>query len=149
MIGGTLSRYFGFRFLSAVTAVFAGLLVLVALIDFIEMLRRTGDIKDVSALYVAKMSLYRVPFLTERIMRRTGERGAAIAGLGCSAATMIACAFATQGWQVYAFFLLGGIGALASPALNGIVRSPKHGCEMRLRATMKMAAPACKRRPAI
>ena len=68
MIGGTLSRYFGLRFLSAVTAVFAGLLVLVALIDFVEMLRRTGDFKDVSALYVAKMSLYRVPFLTERIM---------------------------------------------------------------------------------
>ena len=68
MIGGTLSRYFGLRFLSAAAAVFAGLLVLVALIDFIEMLRRTGDIKDVSALYVAKMSLYRVPFLTERIM---------------------------------------------------------------------------------
>jgi lipopolysaccharide export system permease protein len=68
MIGGTLSRYVGFRFLSAVAAVFIGLLVLVALIDFFEMLRRTGDIKDVSALYVAKMSLYRVPYLTERIM---------------------------------------------------------------------------------
>ena len=68
MIAGTLSRYIGLRFLSAVTAVFAGLLVLVALIDFIEMLRRTGDLGDVSALFVAKISLYRVPFLTERIM---------------------------------------------------------------------------------
>jgi lipopolysaccharide export system permease protein len=68
MIGGTFSRYVGFRFLTAVASIFAGLLVLVALIDFIEMLRRTGDIKDVSALYVAKMSLYRVPFLAERIM---------------------------------------------------------------------------------
>jgi len=68
MITGTLSRYIGLRFLTAVTAVFAGLLVLVALIDFIEMLRRTGDLGDVSALFVAKISLYRVPFLTERIM---------------------------------------------------------------------------------
>ena len=50
MIPGTLSRYFGMRFLSAVLAVFAGLFVLVLMIDFIELLRRTGDIKDVSAL---------------------------------------------------------------------------------------------------
>jgi DHA1 family tetracycline resistance protein-like MFS transporter len=60
-------------------------------------------------------------FLTERIIRRTGERGAAITGLGCSAAAMIAYAFATQGWQVYAFFLVGCIGALAWPALNGML----------------------------
>jgi len=60
-------------------------------------------------------------FLTERIIRRTGERGAAITGLGCSAAAMVAYAFATQGWQVYAFFLVGCIGALAWPALNGML----------------------------
>ncbi len=60
-------------------------------------------------------------FLTERVIRRTGERGAAITGLACSAAAMIAYAFATQGWQVYAFFVVGCIGALAWPALNGIL----------------------------
>jgi lipopolysaccharide export system permease protein len=68
MIAGTFSRYVGLRFLAAVSAVFAGLLVLVAMIDFIEMLRRTSDLKDVSALIIAKISLFRVPFLTERIM---------------------------------------------------------------------------------
>ena len=60
-------------------------------------------------------------FLTERVIRRTGERGAAITGLACSAAAMIAYAFATEGWQVYAFFIVGCIGALAWPALNGIL----------------------------
>ncbi len=68
MITGTLSRYFGWRFLSAVLAVFTSLLVLVALVDFIEMLRRTGDMKDVSALLVAKITAYRVPHLTERVL---------------------------------------------------------------------------------
>jgi lipopolysaccharide export system permease protein len=68
MISGTLSRYFGMRFLTAVLAVFAGTLVLTSMIDFLEMLRRTADVKDVSALTVAKISFYRVPFITERVM---------------------------------------------------------------------------------
>lgn len=65
---GTLSRYFGLRFLSAVTAVFAGAFALVAMVDFVEMVRRTQDLADVSTLVVAKISLYRVPFVTERVL---------------------------------------------------------------------------------
>ena len=57
MIAGRLSRYFGLRFLSAIVAVFAGAFALVAMIDFVEMLRRTGDIKDISAFFVAKITL--------------------------------------------------------------------------------------------
>jgi lipopolysaccharide export system permease protein len=68
MILGTLGRYFGLRFLGAVVSVFMGTLVLVAMVDFIEMLRRSGDIKDVSALFVGQITLYRLMFLTERIM---------------------------------------------------------------------------------
>ena len=68
MITGTLSRYFGLRFLSAVLAVFAGTLVLTAMIDFLELMRRTSDITDVSALLVAKISFFRVPFITERVL---------------------------------------------------------------------------------
>jgi lipopolysaccharide export system permease protein len=68
MMTGTLARYFGWRFLSSVVMIFTGLLVLVAMVDFIEMMRRTSDMKDVSALLVAKISLYRVPHLTERVL---------------------------------------------------------------------------------
>ncbi|MBY8827445.1 TCR/Tet family MFS transporter [Hephaestia mangrovi] len=60
-------------------------------------------------------------FLTDRVVTRFGERGAAILGLGCGAACLIAYAFVTQGWQVYAFFLIGCLGAFAWPALNGIL----------------------------
>lgn len=59
--------------------------------------------------------------LTPLAMRRLGERRAAIIGLACGAATLVAYAFTTQGWQVYAFFLVGALGALAYPALNGIL----------------------------
>jgi lipopolysaccharide export system permease protein len=68
ILGGTLARYFGLRFLSAVLLVFAGIFVLVALIDYIEMMRRSTDIPNVSAILVAKTSFYRVPQVTERML---------------------------------------------------------------------------------
>jgi len=68
MIAGTLARYFGWRFLSAVLAVFAGILALTAMIDFLELMRRSADIKDVSGLLIAKISMFRVPFITERVL---------------------------------------------------------------------------------
>ena len=63
-----MARYFGLRFLSAVLLVFMGIFVLVALLDYIEMMRRANDIPNVSAILVAKTSFYRVPQVTERIL---------------------------------------------------------------------------------
>ena len=68
MMTSTLARYFGSRFLGAVIIIFSGLLVLVAMVDFLEMMRRTSGMTDVSALLVAEISLYRVPYLTERVL---------------------------------------------------------------------------------
>ena len=59
--------------------------------------------------------------LTTKVVARLGERRAAVIGLACGAATMLAYAFTTQPWQVYAFFLVGALGALAWPALNGLL----------------------------
>jgi lipopolysaccharide export system permease protein len=68
MVTGTLARYFGLRFLTAVVAVFVGIFALVALVDYIEMMRRSVGEQNASAIMVAKASLYRVPQVTERIM---------------------------------------------------------------------------------
>ena len=68
MIAGTLSRYFGLHFLGTVIAVFAGVFGLVALIDYVEMMRRYSDVANLSSLLVAKTSLYRVPQVAERVM---------------------------------------------------------------------------------
>ena len=68
IIGGTLGRYFGMRFLNAVLLVFGGIFALVALVDYIEMMRRAGDIPHVSTILVAKASFYRVPQIAERVM---------------------------------------------------------------------------------
>jgi DHA1 family tetracycline resistance protein-like MFS transporter len=59
--------------------------------------------------------------LTGRVVDRLGERGAAVLGLGCGAACLFAYAFVTQGWQVYAFFLVGCLGAFGWPAMNGML----------------------------
>jgi len=65
---GTLTRYFGWRFLSTVLLVFIGIFALVALINYIELMRRSSDIPNVSALLVAKTSFYQVPQVTETIL---------------------------------------------------------------------------------
>jgi lipopolysaccharide export system permease protein len=68
VITGMLSRYLALRFISAVLAVFVGIMVLTAMIDFLENMRRTGHIKDVSILFILKITLLRVLFATERVM---------------------------------------------------------------------------------
>jgi lipopolysaccharide export system permease protein len=64
----TLGRYFAMRFFGAVMAVFAGVFVLIVLIDYIELMRRASDVPNVSPLMVAMTSLYRVPQLMERML---------------------------------------------------------------------------------
>ena len=65
---GTLARYFGLRFLNTTIAVLAGLFALIILLDFIEMMRRLGNVANLSALTVAQISLFRVPQIVERIL---------------------------------------------------------------------------------
>ena len=65
---GTLSRYFGMKFLSTLLAVLAGVFGLIMLIDYVELMRRHSDVPNLSALTVAKTSLFRVPQVAERIL---------------------------------------------------------------------------------
>jgi lipopolysaccharide export system permease protein len=68
MAAKTLSLYIGTRFLLVFFGVFAGIFALVAMIDYIELTRRTDDIPNISALLIAKISLYRLPQILERLM---------------------------------------------------------------------------------
>lgn len=58
--------------------------------------------------------------LTGRAVAALGERRAAVIGMTCGASCILAYAFTTKEWQVYAFFLVGAFGALAWPAMNGL-----------------------------
>jgi DHA1 family tetracycline resistance protein-like MFS transporter len=59
--------------------------------------------------------------LTDRIVRRIGEWGTAVAGLTAGAVALFAYVFVTRGWQVYALFVIAAFGALSWPAMNGIL----------------------------
>jgi lipopolysaccharide export system permease protein len=68
MVAGTLSRYFGLRFLSAVLGAFVGVVLLAGMIDYVELMRRGADWPNATPWALAKISMFRVPQLTERIM---------------------------------------------------------------------------------
>ena len=68
MMTNTLGRYFAGRFLISAVGVFASIFVLLVLVDYIEMVRKTSGLVSASAITVAQTSLYRVPQLLEKLM---------------------------------------------------------------------------------
>ena len=68
MTGLTLSRYFARSFAFAFALVFLGILVLVFLLDFMELLRRAGEVKNASAGAMAYLAALRVPTITEQVL---------------------------------------------------------------------------------
>jgi lipopolysaccharide export system permease protein len=104
LITGTFARYVGRRFLAAVAAVFIGIFLLVVLLDYIEMTRRTASIPDIPAWMVAATSLFRVPQITERLLPFSVLIGAMTAYLNLSRRNelVIARAAGMSAWQFVA-----------------------------------------------
>src|SRR6516162_4834967 len=124
MTAGTLSRYVGLRFLSAVLAVFAGTLVLTAMIDFLEMMRRSGDAQGVSAFFIAKITLFRVPFITEHVLPFAVLVGAMFCYLNLSRRLelVVARAAGISAWQFVAPAILIAwlVGAVMTTVYNPV-----------------------------
>jgi lipopolysaccharide export system permease protein len=122
IVGGTLTRYFGLRFLSAVLMVFVGIFVLVALLDYIELMRRASDIPNVSPLLVAKTSLFRVPQVIERILPFCVLIGTMSCYLNLSRRLelVVARAAGVSAWQFIAPAVIGAfvIGVFATTVYN-------------------------------
>ncbi len=68
MVTNTLGRYFAGRFVISAVGVFVGIFVLLVLVDYIEMVRKTSGLVTASAITVAETSLFRVPQLLEKLM---------------------------------------------------------------------------------
>ncbi|MFN3657943.1 MAG: LPS export ABC transporter permease LptG [Pseudolabrys sp.] len=139
MVKGTLTRYFGLRFLSAVMLVFLGIFGLVALIDYIEMMRRASDIPNVSAILVAKTSFYRVPQVTERILPFCVLIGAMSCYLNLSRRLelVVARSAGMSAWQFIApalavSFLLGVFGTTVYNPVSALLqeRSKRYEAEL-------------------
>jgi lipopolysaccharide export system permease protein len=150
ILGGTLVRYFGLRFLSAVLLVFGGIFVLVALLDYIELMRRASDVQNVSAVLVAKTSLFRVPQVTERVLPFCVLIGAMSSYLNLSRRLelVIARAAGMSAWQfispalVVAFIL----GIIATTIYNPVAavmqeRSKRYEAELFAQQTAEYTNP--------
>src|SRR6187431_3373325 len=117
MLTNTLGRYFAGRFLVAAVGVFASIFVLLVLVDYIEMVRKTSGLVSASAITVAQTSLYRVPQLLEKLMPFCVLIGAMTCYLALSRRLelVIARASGVSAWQFISpalvVALLVGIGA--------------------------------------
>ncbi|MGH7247311.1 MAG: LptF/LptG family permease, partial [Pseudomonadota bacterium] len=104
MLTGTLSRYFGLRFLTSMVGTFVGVVALAGIIDYFELMRRGADWPKATALLLAKISIYRVPQLTEHIMPFAVLVGAMSCYLTLSRRLELVCARAAgiSAWQFVA-----------------------------------------------
>jgi lipopolysaccharide export system permease protein len=116
MVTNTLGRYFAGRFVISALGVFASIFMLLVLVDYIEMVRKTSGLASASAVMVAETSLFRVPQLLEKMMPFCVLIGAMTCYLALSRRLelVVARAAGVSAWQFIA-------PALASAILLGIV----------------------------
>jgi lipopolysaccharide export system permease protein len=124
MMTNTLGRYFAGRFVVSAVGVFASIFVLLVLVDYIEMVRKTSGLVGVSAITVAETSLFRVPQLLEKMMPFCVLIGAMTCYLALSRRLelVVARAAGVSAWQFVAPALGSAIilGLLATVAYNPI-----------------------------
>ena len=122
MIANTLGRYFAGRFVVSALGVFASIFMLLVLVDYIEMVRKTSGLVEVSAVTVAETSLYRVPQLLEKMMPFCILIGAMTCYLALSRRLelVVARAAGVSAWQFIAPALASAIvlGILATAIYN-------------------------------
>jgi lipopolysaccharide export system permease protein len=112
------------RFLTTLVAVLLGVFALIILLDYVEQMRRMADVPNVSALVVAKMSLFRVPLIGERILPFCVLIGAMSCFLGLSRRLelVVSRAAGMSAWQFTAPALVValGVGIIATAIYNPI-----------------------------
>jgi lipopolysaccharide export system permease protein len=122
MMFNTLGRYFAGRFVVSAVGVFASIFVLLVLVDYIEMVRKTSGLIGVSAITVAETSLFRVPQLLEKMMPFCVLIGAMTCYLALSRRLelVVARAAGVSAWQFISPALASAIilGLLATVAYN-------------------------------
>jgi lipopolysaccharide export system permease protein len=140
MIAGTLSRYFAMRFIASVVGSLIGVIALAAMIDYVELMRRGADWPNATAWLLAKISMYRVPQLTERLL----PFSVLVSAMSCYLTLsrrhelVVARAAGVSAWQfltpaVVAAFLLGTI----ATTLYNPVAAMLHERSKRIEADMQ------------
>ena len=154
MLTNTLGRYFAGRFVVAAVGVFASIFVLLVLVDYIEMVRRTSGLASASAIMVAETSLFRVPQLLEKMMPFCILIGAMTCYLALSRRLelVVARAAGVSAWQFISPALACALAARRScdHRLQSDVRQPARTLQADGGRTVRLALPAeaCRMPPA-
>ena len=100
----TLSRYIGWQFFLAFIIAFGGLVTLVALVDFVEILRRASEREHVPFGIAIEMALLRIPYQGARLLPFGMLIGGmmALARLTRSSELIVARAAGVSVWQFLA-----------------------------------------------
>jgi lipopolysaccharide export system permease protein len=132
IIGLTLGRYLSARFVKTVLAVFLTIVSLVYLVDFVEMLRRAGNIPEASTGMIAGLSLLRIPAVAEQILPFAVLFGAMTAFLNLTRRLELVVARAS-GISVWQFMFPPLLIAFLAGVLSVTVFNPV-SAEMKMRA---------------
>lgn len=135
----TLARYFGMRFLVAVTAVLLGVFVLVAFVDYIDLMRKAADVPNAPAGMLVLMSLYRVPQIMERLLPFSVLVGAMVCFFGLSRRMelVVARGAGLSVWQIIApamlvALLLGALGTVIYNPVSASLREASKRIESQI-----------------
>lgn len=123
LIGGTLGRYLSAQFLKTILVVFATVFVLIYAIDLVELMRRAGDTEGATPGLMARLSLYRTPFVAEQIFPFSVLFGSMVVLLQLSRKLelVVARAAGISAWQ---FLQPGILVALALGIVTVLVYNP-------------------------
>jgi lipopolysaccharide export system permease protein len=123
----TLSRYFAKRFFVAVAGVFIGVYVLVAFVDYIDVMRHASDVPNAPTSQLVLISVYRVPQTMERLLPFSVLVGAMTCFFGLSRRMelVVARGAGMSVWQIIAPAMLVALflGALGTAVYNPVSAS--------------------------
>jgi lipopolysaccharide export system permease protein len=133
MLRLTLFTYLARRFAKSVLGVLAVIFALVFILDFVETMRRAGEIESVGSATIATISLFRTPSIVEQTLPFAVLFGAMAAFLALSRRLelIVARAAGVSAWQFLApaVVLAVLLGLAAAMALNPISADLKARCD--------------------
>jgi lipopolysaccharide export system permease protein len=123
----TLARYFAWRFFTAVAAVFVGVYLLVAFVDYIDVMRHASDVPNAPTMQLMLISVYRVPQIMERLLPFSVLVGAMTCYFGLSRRMelVVARGAGMSVWQIIAPAMLVAVvlGAFGTAVYNPVSAS--------------------------
>lgn len=142
----TLARYFAWRFLTAVAGVFVGVYVLVAFVDYIDVMRHASDVPNAPTTQLVLMSAYRVPQTMERLLPFSVLVGAMTCFFGLSRRMelVVARGAGMSVWQIIApamivALFLGALGTAVYNPVSASLREASKRIESKIFGSHSMA----------